>query len=164
MHTATNHTVKRYDKELSKLREQIARMGDQVSGQLSLLLNHLETGDPDKFEEELGVAVLATIPKVYQRKDISLKRLNQLLTAVSIVVAVGLTAGFAVPAKVKRHHIVAGIEQRAAVAGATVRVAPELVHVPSCAAVPQSGATLPPRNRGLGIRRRGHRQQAQEDL
>ena len=43
MHTNTNHTYKRYDKELNKLRDQISRMGNHVSRQLNLLLNHLET-------------------------------------------------------------------------------------------------------------------------
>ena len=51
MHTNTNHTYKRYDKELNKLRDQISRMGNHVSRQLNLLLNHLETGDPEQFEE-----------------------------------------------------------------------------------------------------------------
>jgi hypothetical protein len=40
--------------------------------------------------------VLATIPKVYQKKDIRLKRLNQVLTALSFVVAACLLAGFTV--------------------------------------------------------------------
>jgi len=51
--------------------------------------------NPDDFEEDLGLAVLATIPKVYQKKDFRLKRLNQVLTAVSIMVVVSLMVGFA---------------------------------------------------------------------
>jgi polysaccharide chain length determinant protein (PEP-CTERM system associated) len=52
--------------------------------------------DPEKFEDDLGLAVLATIPKVYQKKDYRLKRLNHLLTALSILVAACLLAGFAI--------------------------------------------------------------------
>jgi hypothetical protein len=52
--------------------------------------------DPDEFESDLGVSVLATIPKVYEKKDIRLKRLNQLLSVLSILVAICLFAGFAV--------------------------------------------------------------------
>jgi len=52
MHATTHdHTYKRYDKELHKLREQVSRMGDQVSRQMNLLLNHLESGDQESFEE-----------------------------------------------------------------------------------------------------------------
>ena len=46
-----DHTYKRYDKELQKLRQQVAHMGDHVSHQLNLLLNHIEAGDPENFEE-----------------------------------------------------------------------------------------------------------------
>ena len=65
---------------------------------LIYLLDFLDTSlkRPEGLESDLGVAVLATIPKVYQKKDIRLKRLNGLLTAVSILVAVCLVAGFAV--------------------------------------------------------------------
>jgi hypothetical protein len=38
---------------------------------------------------------MATIPKVYQKKDFRLKRLNQAMTALSLVVAACLLAGFA---------------------------------------------------------------------
>jgi uncharacterized protein involved in exopolysaccharide biosynthesis len=52
--------------------------------------------DPNDFEADLGVSLLATIPKVYRKKDLRLKRLNHLLTVVSMVVAVCLFAGFGV--------------------------------------------------------------------
>jgi hypothetical protein len=52
--------------------------------------------DPNDFESDLGVSVLATIPKIYRKKDIRLKRLNRFLTGVSILVAVCLFAGFGV--------------------------------------------------------------------
>jgi hypothetical protein len=65
---------------------------------LIFLLDFLNSSlkDPEKFEDDLGVVVLATIPKVYQKKDLRLKRLNQVLTAFSILVAACLLAGFAV--------------------------------------------------------------------
>jgi uncharacterized protein involved in exopolysaccharide biosynthesis len=52
--------------------------------------------NPEEFESNLGVNVLATIPKVYQKKDIRLKRLNSVLTGISLMLAVCLMAGFAV--------------------------------------------------------------------
>jgi polysaccharide chain length determinant protein (PEP-CTERM system associated) len=51
--------------------------------------------DPESFESNLGIAVLATVPKIYQKKDFRLKRLNQILTAFSLVLAACLFAGFA---------------------------------------------------------------------
>ena len=65
---------------------------------LILLIDYFDTSlkDPHDFESELGVSLLATIPKVYRKKDFRLKRLNQLLTGVSIFTSVCLFAGFAV--------------------------------------------------------------------
>jgi polysaccharide chain length determinant protein (PEP-CTERM system associated) len=60
--------------------------------------------DPNDFESDLGVNVLATIPKIYRKKDLRLKRLNQLMTGVSIVAAVCLFSGFAMLA-------ILGVEQ-----------------------------------------------------
>jgi polysaccharide chain length determinant protein (PEP-CTERM system associated) len=51
---------------------------------------------PESLEADLGIPVLATVPKIFQPKDILRKRLNRVLTAVSLVVAVCLLAGFAV--------------------------------------------------------------------
>ena len=64
---------------------------------LIYLLDYLDTSlkRPEGLESDLGVAVLATIPKVYQKKDFRLKRLNWFLTAVSLLVAVSLFAGLA---------------------------------------------------------------------
>jgi polysaccharide chain length determinant protein (PEP-CTERM system associated) len=50
--------------------------------------------DPNDFEMDLGINLLATIPKVYRKKDLRLKRLNQLMTGVFLVAAVLLFAGF----------------------------------------------------------------------
>jgi len=64
---------------------------------LIFLLDYLDTSlkRSEGFESDLGVAVLATIPKVYQKKDFRLKRLNQVMTGLSILVAACLLAGFA---------------------------------------------------------------------
>jgi polysaccharide chain length determinant protein (PEP-CTERM system associated) len=51
--------------------------------------------DPEKFEADLGVAVLATVPKIYNAKDLRLKKLNGVLTVFSLLVAACLFAGFA---------------------------------------------------------------------
>jgi polysaccharide chain length determinant protein (PEP-CTERM system associated) len=60
--------------------------------------------DPNDFEADLGVSLLATIPKVYRKKDLRLKRLNQLISGVFLVAAVLLFVGFAMLA-------VFGVEQ-----------------------------------------------------
>jgi hypothetical protein len=76
----------------------LAFMGSlSVSFGIIFLLDYFDTSfkDPDEFESDLGVSVLATIPKVYEKKDFRLKRLNQLLTALSITVALCLFTGFA---------------------------------------------------------------------
>ncbi len=49
---------------------------------------------PKDYESELGLAVLATIPKLLSPKDKILRGLNRGLTAVSLVFAAALTAGF----------------------------------------------------------------------
>ncbi|MGD2119186.1 MAG: phosphate signaling complex protein PhoU [Chromatiales bacterium] len=49
-HTDQNHTYKRYDKELGKLKKQVANMGDHVTSQLDLLLEQLNRGGEADFE------------------------------------------------------------------------------------------------------------------
>jgi len=49
---------------------------------------------PKDYESELGLAVLATIPKLLGPKDKILRSLNRGLTAISLVFAAALTAGF----------------------------------------------------------------------
>jgi polysaccharide chain length determinant protein (PEP-CTERM system associated) len=49
---------------------------------------------PKDYESELGLAVLATIPKLLNPKDKILRRINRGLTAVSLIFAAALTAGF----------------------------------------------------------------------
>jgi polysaccharide chain length determinant protein (PEP-CTERM system associated) len=65
---------------------------------LIFMLDYFDTSlkDPGEFESDLGVSVLATIPKIYQKKDFRLKWLNRVLTGVSVLMAVCLFAGFAV--------------------------------------------------------------------
>jgi hypothetical protein len=83
--------------DLRKLFMVVLAGGLGLGAGLIFLLDFLNSSlkDPEKFEDDLGVAVLATIPKVYQKKDFRLKRLNQVLTALSFVVAGCLLAGFA---------------------------------------------------------------------
>jgi polysaccharide chain length determinant protein (PEP-CTERM system associated) len=83
--------------DLRKLFMIVLAVGLGLGAGLIFLLEFFDSSlkDPAKFESELGVAVLATIPKVYQKKDIRLKRLNRVLTALSLVVAVCLLSGFA---------------------------------------------------------------------
>lgn len=65
---------------------------------LIFMLDYFDTSlkDPGEFETDLGVSVLATVPKVYQKKDFRLKLLNRVVTGVSLLMAVCLFAGFAV--------------------------------------------------------------------
>jgi polysaccharide chain length determinant protein (PEP-CTERM system associated) len=83
--------------DLKKLFMMAVAVGLGIGGGLIFLLDFFNASlkDPETFEDELGVAVLATIPRVYHKRDIYLKRLNRVLTAVSIVVAACLISGFA---------------------------------------------------------------------
>ena len=51
---------------------------------------------PESLEDDLGVPILATVPKIYQPGDLWRKRLNRLFTAVSLFVAACLLTGFAI--------------------------------------------------------------------
>jgi polysaccharide chain length determinant protein (PEP-CTERM system associated) len=51
---------------------------------------------PDDFESDLGIPVLATVPRIYHRSDYWLRRVNRVFTAVSLFVAACLLSGFAV--------------------------------------------------------------------
>lgn len=84
--------------DLRRLFMVVLAAGLGLGGGLIFLQDFLNSSlkDPEKFEDDLGVAVLATIPKIYQKKDIRLKKMNLALTSVSIVVAACLLAGFAV--------------------------------------------------------------------
>ncbi len=67
-----------------------------LGGGLIFLLDFMNPSlkQPKDYESELGLAVLATIPKLLSSKDKILRRLNRGLTAVSLVFAAALTAGF----------------------------------------------------------------------
>ncbi len=45
------HTLKRYDKDLDKLKGQVERMGNEVSRQMDLMLGHLDTENDHDFED-----------------------------------------------------------------------------------------------------------------
>ena len=67
-----------------------------LGGGLIFLLDFLNPSlkQPKDYESELGLAVLATIPKLLSPRDKILRRLNRGLTAISLVLAAGLTVGF----------------------------------------------------------------------
>jgi hypothetical protein len=84
--------------DMIKLFMIVVAAGLGVGCGLIYLLDYLDTSlkRPERFESDLGVAVLATVPKIYQKKDLRIRRLNQVLTAVSILVAACLLAGLVV--------------------------------------------------------------------
>jgi uncharacterized protein involved in exopolysaccharide biosynthesis len=67
-----------------------------LGGGLIFLLDFLNPSlkQPKDYQAVLGLTVLATIPRLLSPKDKILCRLNQGLTAVSLVFAAALTAGF----------------------------------------------------------------------
>ena len=67
-----------------------------LGGGLIFLLDFTNSSlkQPKDYETELGLTVLATIPKLQNPKTRVLRRLNQGLTAVSLLFAAALTAGF----------------------------------------------------------------------
>jgi capsular polysaccharide biosynthesis protein len=50
----------------------------------------------DKLEEEIGLPVLATIPRIFTKSDVRWHRMKMMATAASLVAAFILTAAFAV--------------------------------------------------------------------
>ena len=62
------------------------------------LLEYFDTSIRRKedMEVELGIPLLATIPKIYHPRDIRLKRIKSLLTVASLIIAFALFAGFGV--------------------------------------------------------------------
>jgi polysaccharide chain length determinant protein (PEP-CTERM system associated) len=67
-----------------------------LGGGLIFLLDFLNPSlkQPKDYQADLGLTVLATIPKLLSPKDKMFRRLNRGLTAVSLVFAAALTAGF----------------------------------------------------------------------
>ncbi len=76
--------------DMKKLLMLAVAAGLGLGGGLIFLLDYLDTSlkRPDDIEADLGVSVLATIPRLYQPKGQMLKKLNWVLTGV------GVLAGF----------------------------------------------------------------------
>jgi capsular polysaccharide biosynthesis protein len=73
-------------------------VGLGVGAGLIFLLEYLNTSfkKPEDIESFLGVAVIATVPEIYQPKDKKWQRLDQALSIFFIMVSSTLFAGFAV--------------------------------------------------------------------
>ena len=69
-----------------------------LGGGLVVLLDYFDSSlrRPESLEADIGVPILATVPKIYQPGDLRRKRLNRLFTVVSLFAAACLLAGFAV--------------------------------------------------------------------
>jgi hypothetical protein len=74
-----------------------AAAGLGLGAGLIFLLDFLNTSlkQPKDYESELGLAVLATIPKILDRSDKMFMWVNRGLTLFSLIIAVALAAGFA---------------------------------------------------------------------
>jgi hypothetical protein len=64
---------------------------------LIFLMDRMDTSvrRMDNFEEKFGLVVLANVPRIFTRQDKARHSIRQTATAVSILVAIVLTAGFA---------------------------------------------------------------------
>jgi polysaccharide chain length determinant protein (PEP-CTERM system associated) len=84
--------------DLRRLFLMVLAAGLGLGAGLVMLLDFFDSSlkKPESLEADLGVPVLATVPKIYQPRDIWRKRLNRILTAVSLLVAACLLTGFAV--------------------------------------------------------------------
>jgi len=82
--------------DLNQLFMLAALAGLGLGGGLIFLLDFLDTSlkKPDDIEADLGVSVLATIPRLYQPKGLMLKKLNGLLTGMGILVGIMLMGVF----------------------------------------------------------------------
>jgi hypothetical protein len=71
--------------------------GIGVGAGLIFLLEFFNTSlkNTKEYESQFGLVVLATVPRIYTRKDKLLNRLNWVLTIISLMAAGVLTAGFA---------------------------------------------------------------------
>jgi polysaccharide chain length determinant protein (PEP-CTERM system associated) len=81
---------------LKKLFMLAVAAGLGLGGGLIFVLDHLDTSlkRPDDIEADLGVPVLATIPRLYQPKGQMLKKLNWVLTGFGVLVGFILLAVF----------------------------------------------------------------------
>ena len=69
-----------------------------LGGGLIFLIDYFDASirQTKDFVKELGIPLLATIPKMYSAKDLRRQRLNKIMTAISLFVSACLFAGFAV--------------------------------------------------------------------
>ncbi len=69
-----------------------------IGGGLVFLLDYFDNSirKQDVLETDIGIPVLSTIPRIYRAADKRWIRINQVMTALSILVAVTLIAGFSV--------------------------------------------------------------------
>jgi len=67
-----------------------------IGGGLIFLLEYLDTSfrKPNDIESYLDLSVLATVPVVLHPRDVRMKRLNQVLSIFSVIIAFVLMAGF----------------------------------------------------------------------
>jgi len=84
------------DPDMKKLFMIFIAAGLGIGGGLVFLLEHLDTSfrRPNDIESYLGLSVLATVPVVLHPRDVRMKRLNQVLSILSVIVAFALMAGF----------------------------------------------------------------------
>jgi len=82
--------------DLKKLFMMAVAAGLGLGGGLIFVLDYLDTSlkRPDDIEAELGVPVLATIPRLYQAKGQMLKTINWALTGLGVLAGVLLLAVF----------------------------------------------------------------------
>jgi len=68
-----------------------------IGGALIILLDFLNTNvkQPEEIEEKIGITLLATIPRIYQAKDIRRNKIRRAATVSSLLVAACLFACFA---------------------------------------------------------------------
>jgi len=84
------------DPDMKKLFMIFIAAGLGIGGGLVFLLEYLDTSfrRPNDIESYLGLSVLATVPVILHPRDVRMKRLNQGLSILSIIVAFALMAGF----------------------------------------------------------------------
>jgi len=68
-----------------------------LAGGLIFLLEMTDTSlrKRDDLEDKFGLAILATVPRIFDEMDVKRHRIRTVATAVSVVLALLLTAGFA---------------------------------------------------------------------
>jgi polysaccharide chain length determinant protein (PEP-CTERM system associated) len=81
---------------MKKLFMMAVAAGLGLGGGLIFLLDFFDTSlrRIEDIESDLGVAVIATIPRIYQQKDKVLQRINMVLTAFGVLIAICLFSGF----------------------------------------------------------------------